>query len=383
MSFQPKQFLLACLISIVMLSNGWSEETKPITNKGNKWRIGYLEGGGYINYPINLRALVTALAELGWLEPVQIPVNFEDNDTKELWAWLCVNVKSDYLHFNANAYWSGKWDDTLRKKIRQQVITRLKNKKEIDLMLAMGTKAGQDLATNDHSVPTIVMSSSNPLRSGIIKRNDDSGFDHVNARVDPTRYERQLQIFHSVFGFKNLGIVYEYDTKDGRTYAAIDDVEKVAKELNFNIVSCNAPFSNITRKNAQKAVLKCHQEIAPKIDAYYFTNHRGISLEQMPQLLKPFYDRKIPTFSQVGSREVRHGVLMSIARANFKYIAMFHAKTIAKIFNGSKPRDLEQFFEDPPRIAINLKAAQIIGYNPSIDILSAADEIYDTIDKAE
>ena len=103
----------------------------------------------------------------------------------------------------------------------------------------------------------------------------------------------------------------------------------------------------------------------------------------MPQLMGHFLFNKIPTFSQRGTDEVKHGVLLSIARAGFKYVARFHAETIAKIFNGAKPRDLEQLFEDPPRIAINLKTAQIIGYDPTIDVLGFSDEVFEDIAAAK
>lgn len=91
--------------------------------------------------------------------------------------------------------------------------------------------------------------------------------------------------------------------------------------------------------------MKCHEELAPKVDAVYITVHRGVSLQKMDKLLAPLMRNKIPTFSQLGTEEVKHGVLLSIARAGFKYIARFHAETIARIFNGAKPRDLEQFLK--------------------------------------
>ena len=383
---QTRQVIILCTILIFAFSNAFAIEnhkysTRPITNKGEKWRIGYLEGGPYSNYPTNLRALVEALSEMRWIDEADLPPQTSEDDTSQLWAWICEKTKSKYIQFVSDAYWSSNWENELRFKNKQAVIHRLNTQKDIDLMLAMGTKAGQDLANNEHSVPVIVMSSSNPIGSKIIKSAQDSGFDHVNARVDPTRYERQIRIFHDIIGFEKLGIVYETHTVDGRTYAAVSDVEKVAKERGFEVVSCHAPFSNISKEKAEQAVIKCHNELAPKVDAFYITVHRGVALSKMPELLAPFFKHKISTFSQRGSREVQYGALLSIARAGFKFIAGFHAETIAKIFNGAKPRDLEQVFEDPPRIAINLKTAEKIGYTPPVDILGAADEIYDKIEK--
>jgi len=348
-------------------------------NIGKKWRIGYLEGGPYTNYPDNLRALVAAFSDLGWAKKPAFPPSADASDTKQLWSWLSKNLKSDYIEFVQDAYWSNNWDESLRPKNRKVILERLNRKKDIDLLLAMGTWAGQDLANNDHSVPTIVISTSNPIASKISKSVNDSGYDHLNARVDPTRYERQVRIFYDIFKFKRLGVVLEKDTIEGRSYAAIDDIEKVAKEKGFKVITCNAPFSGVPTEEAQGSVLKCHEELAPKVDAVYITVHRGVSLQKMDKLLAPFMRYKIPTFSQLGTDEVKHGVLMSIARAGFKYVARFHAETIARIFNGAKPRDLEQLFEDPPRIAINLKTAQIIGYDPSVDILGSSDEVFESI----
>jgi ABC-type uncharacterized transport system substrate-binding protein len=370
--------LVSCLWSVAAgAADTHHHSLNPTTNHGRKWRIGYLEGGPYSNYPLNLKALVVALAEIGWVDKVDAIPQGSETDTSLMWQWISGHVHSDYITFVADAYWSSNWDmDGLRIRNRRAVIKRLNAEKNIDLMLAMGTWAGQDLATDNHRVPTIVMSSSDPVGSGIIKSDQDSGFDHVNARVDPTRYERQLRIFHDIVGFTRLGIVYEKDTLEGNTYAAIDDVRKLAAERGFDIVSCHAPFSNVTQEAAFDSVLRCHRDLAPAIDAFYLTVHRGVDLDRMPELLAPFFEYKVPTFSQSGSHEVQRGVLLSIARAGFKYIAGFHAQTIAKIFNGARPRDLEQRFQDPPRIAINTQTAQVIGYDPAVEILNTADEIY-------
>jgi ABC-type uncharacterized transport system substrate-binding protein len=248
-------------------------------------------------------------------------------------------------------------------------------------MIAMGTWAGQDLANNDHAVPTVVCATSNPLEAGIIKSLDDSGYDHIHARIDPRRFERQVRLFHDIVGFQKLGIAY-INTVSGRSYASLSDIEKVAKEEGFEVVRCFLPDKVEGQELIDRTVV-CHKELASKVDAFYVTIQTGVTPKSIPLLMEPLNKNKIPTFSQGGSHEVRYGVLMSIAQAGYKYVSQFHAETIAKILNGSKPRALDQVFEDPPKIAINLAVAETIGYDPPVDILGAADEIYQEVEIAK
>jgi ABC-type uncharacterized transport system substrate-binding protein len=371
--------ILSLTVSLAFADKKFSVHPN-VKNKGKKIRIGYLEGGPFYNYPPNLIAFVMGLADLRWLESPNIPPRKNEADAKSVWQWLANNVKSDYLEFVPDAFYSSNWDVKFRKTQREKVIKRLKTKQDIDFMIAMGTWAGQDLANNEHKVPVVVLSSSAPIRSKIVKSVEDSGFDHVHARVDPTRYERQVQLFHDIIGFKKLGVAYE-DTFEGRTYAAISDIEKVAKERNFEVVRCFSKNQVPEIQMANDSVVKCHEELAQKVEAVYLTNQTGLNINNMKRLLEPLMKSKIPTFSQIGSRDVRYGVLLSIAQANFKYVGRFHAEIAARIFNGAKPRDLKQLFEDPPKISINLYTAQIIGYDPPVDILGAADEIYQDIEE--
>ena len=71
---------------------------------------------------------------------------------------------------------------------------------------------------------------------------------------------------------------------------------------------------------------------------------------------------------------------MSLSQASYKYVGELKTKTIAKVFNGSKPRQIPQIFEEPPKIAINIKTAEIIGYDPPVDVMLAADEIFQQVE---
>ncbi|MGK0289598.1 MAG: ABC-type uncharacterized transport system substrate-binding protein [bacterium] len=353
----------------------------PVLNNGKKWRIGYIQGGPYRDYHDIFTATIRSLMDLGWIEKGTIPKATEKEGNKVIWQWLA-KQKSNYLEFVQNGYYSSNWDKKIRPNTKTQLINRLNTKKGLDLVIAMGTWAGQDLANNKHSTSTIVLSTSDPLQSKIITSITDSGFDHLHATIDPTRYERQVQLFHDIIKFKKLGVIYE-DSLEGRSYAALSDIQKVSKAKGFSIVSCIAKFSTPKPADAERNVVKCTNELAKKVDALYIPVHSGVNTKNMPALLKPLYENKIPTFSQSGSIDVQYGVLLSIAQAQQKYVGQFHADTIAKVLHGVKPRSLKMIFEEPPKIAINLKAAKLISYDPPVDILGVADEIYQEIKKAE
>ncbi len=379
--FWHKILFNTAVILIMALSSGFAADKKPYSASppahiSKKWRIGYYEGGPYHNYPKTLIAIVQNLAGLGWIEPLTIPVQENDKDTDKLWAWLAANIRSRYIEFKTDAYYSYNWDKDRREKTKQLVLNRLKEHRDIDLLIAMGTNAGQDLANNEHSVPIIVCSASDAVRAKIIRSAEDSGHDHVHAHADPTRYIRQLRAFHDIFKFKKLGVAFQ-DTESGKSYAAIQDIQIVARERNFEIIQCHT-LPGAVSSESQAAVIKCAQELAPKIDAFYLTQQAGVNKETLPKIVAAMNDSKIPTFSQAGPAEVKLGILLSVATPDFKGMGRFHADIIAKIINGAKPRDLNQIFELPVKSAFNAETGKKIGLKPELYdlLLRSSVEVY-------
>lgn len=358
------------------------EAVMPVSNHGKKWRVGYIQGGIYESYQRTLLAVVQGLMNRGWIEQADLPKQDDLRDNSALWQWMAKNLNSNYLKFVEDAYWSANWDKEQRFMIRNTVLERLNETQDIDFMLAMGTWAGQDMASNAHQVPTMVLSTTDPIAAGIILSVNDSGFEHIHAKVDPDRHQRQVRLFYDIIPFKRLGIVYE-NTQEGRSFSAIDAVEKVAGELGFKLVRCYAVFNDVEPETAEQNLAQCYQELAPKIDALYRVRHPGATRANMPKLVQPLLEHNIPSFSQAGSQDVKRGILFSMALSDFKFVGQFYADTIAKILNGKKPRDLPQFFRNPPKIALNMKTAQLIGFEPSIEMLGVADEVYQDIEQPQ
>ncbi len=352
--------------------------TTPRMNNGKRWRIAYYEGGEYINYQMVLAATIRGLMKLGWIEPAALPPQ-EGEQTRTLWDWLSTEAKSEYLHFVPDAHYSAKWDKDFRAKLATKVLKRLNTTRDIDLLIAMGTWAGKDFANHDHSTATFVLSTTDPLSAGIIESVEDSGFNHVHAHIDPDRHTRQIQVFHEITGFRKLGVAYE-DSVDGRSYAAIESIERASDERDFELVSCYTKSDIEDTEKAEQSVIDCFRKLAKQVDAIYVTEQGGVNQRSIPLLVEVANAYNIPTFDQGGSNGVRLGFLASLSRAGYRYEGENNARNFAMVFNGVRPNEIEQLFREPPKIALNLKTAELIGFDPPVVLLGAADEIFNEIE---
>ncbi len=373
------RYILALAMSLLVCGAPAAKhyDTTPVApDDTRRWRIGYVESGDYVEYPLTLGEIVDGLEALGWLK-FQVP-RPEGLTGQELWQWLALNVQSEWLEFVADAYWRpGNFDAELRGPMRRSIMDRVHGRKDLDLIIAMGTWAGQDLRRLGPPLPTVVGSVSDPIASGIADSPQDSGRDNLHVRIEPERYERQLRLFHEIVGFDTLGIVYE-DSEAGRSYAAVDAAEQVARELGFRLEHCHAPSASIPIEAAVRNAVDCYADLAARhVDAIYVTTHRGVTPDSVKEIAKGLLQARVPSFAMTGSSEVRAGLLMSLAQADLSHVGLFHAETIARIFNGAQPRQLSQLWVDPPKIALNLSTARRIGFDPPVDILLAADEVYE------
>jgi hypothetical protein len=96
--FRISAFFFLFAFTSTVLAGDPSFSTQPVhaPSPGQKWRIGYVEGGDYIDYRETLLGTAAGLMELGWIPPFDIR-KLSDVDTPGIWQWLAKNAGSDYL----------------------------------------------------------------------------------------------------------------------------------------------------------------------------------------------------------------------------------------------------------------------------------------------
>jgi ABC-type uncharacterized transport system substrate-binding protein len=372
------------------LSDDWGREP-PQANGDRPWRIGYYEGGPYRDYPQYLRALIAGLAELGWIRPVDLgKAETPSDDSVGLWAQLAEQADGSQIEFVASACWSGDWDPAVQEANRRQAMEALRGG-ELDLIIAMGTRAGQDLR-NGHSVPTVVISATDPIESGIIDSAEDSGRDHLTTLCDPDRYVRQVRAFYNIARFDVVGVIADVGPQ-AQVYAHLPQLRRVAEEAGFRLRVGRARDEELSHdprvlagevtaeELAAVEVDKALSRMADEIDAFWIPDHRGFDPENMPAILKRLIAQGVVTWSPTGPDHVRRGVVLGMPERDLDQIGLRHARQIAAIFHGAIPRELPMRFEPSRAIILNVAAADRCGFSIPPGLLQAADEVYHTIDR--
>ena len=340
------------------------------------WRVAYIEGGPFVDYQKVLRGVALGLQRMGLIRNGAVPLPENSESVSGMWEWLAHNAGGTKVRFLTDAFYSADWDAETRAANREALLKRIREKNDIDLVLAFGTWGGQDLADADVDVPVIVASVTNAVEAGIIPSAEDSGRDNLAAPIEPDRFKHQVMLFHDIFKFKKLGIAYE-DTPSGRGSIALSEIESAAQELGVELLRCNDTFDVEDPALAADRLKACHARLAKQgADAVYLTYNRGMQPDTIADVLAPLAKAHVPTFSQTGESDVAHGALLSISQANTEEEGVFNAELMDAIIRGAKPRDLSQIFESSVSLAMNLRMATLIGWNPPLEILAAVDEFY-------
>lgn len=329
--------------------------------------------GPLAEYSHALYGLALSLRQDGFLD--EPPPQDAANDISDFWRWLGEHA-DNRLHFLQDGFYSAQWNDRKRVEVRQAVQRRLETQRDVDAVLVFGTRAGQDMAALPTDVPVIVASATDAVESGIVRSVADSGKDNVTALVEPSRYKRQVKLFHQLFAFRRLGVVYE-DDPTGRAVVALKEIEEAAASLDVELLRCRTALHDSNPAAVADNVEACHKDLAARhADAVYLTFNVALPPELLRRTIAPLLDAGLPTFSQSGADVVKQGALISLANSATEQ-GRQTARLLRGVMEGTLPRALSQRFQTPMLLVINLRTAASIGWNPPLDVLLSVDEFYD------
>jgi ABC-type uncharacterized transport system substrate-binding protein len=351
----------------------WSDSPGAKSGDGSRaLKVAYFEAGPYRDYLMTFLGLAIGLEEVGLIRSGRPPVS-QSESSKAVWEWLAGSAGGESLLFLPDGFYSAGWDESKVAELRDLILKRAKDS-EIDLILAFGTAAGKALAGAGLETPVMSIAATDPVSAGISLSAERSGHDYLHVQVESGKIERQLAMFHNIFGFRTLGVPYDL-SPEGRLAMGVPSIERAAAELGFEILPCQVSLGTPDQETAVRNLTYCVESLSQKSEAIYLTISKGMAEERMAEILAPAIAGRIPTFSQRGPAETRLGVLMSLAEPDFQASGRFEAEGVRRIVSGQKPGDIPQIYLAPLTMALNINTAMAIGWDPPFEVLAAVDEL--------
>ena len=339
-------------------------------------RVAYVQGGDMEGSADILWGLSRGLRTLGLME-CQAPRGGEEFTVHETWEWLATHC-TGRVRFVPDAFYDGRRDIALRADNKTVLRQRARTKGDVNVILALGTPGGLDMATDMEPAAVLVVDSTDPVGAGIVRGVEFSGRPNVHAVVENARYFKQLEMFHNIFPFRRLGLCYE-SSPEWRSIIAYNDIRRASKELGFELVE--ALIADFTQDEVHNTRLRsqCHQRLAGQVDAVYLTMGPGNSRRLYKELLTPLLVAKVPTFAQEGELAVKAGALLGFCGTNVDELGIFEARVFQQLLDGKRPNQISQIYDNDDDVALNIRNASLIGWKIPSTVLASVDHIFENI----
>ena len=363
-------FVVACVISCVMCSCGSYTKTEDQVTGASPSvvRIGCFNSGEYFFYHDELDSIALELQRLGWISGYE--EGKERKATKDVWLDLCA-CESEYLHFISDVYYEKYY-------MSNEELSAAAACKDVDLMIAIGSLAGQFLTevADEISYDYMVIGVADAVSAGIVTGPNERVNDRSFAVVDSGRIMHQLEAAYEIFEFHDVGVVYE-DSEAAYSYSGIGQLEELSKKYGFNIHRLHvveAYTQDYDRYYSE--LLAAYEELIPQIDMLYITT-ATIEDDKLPWLLNDVIDAGIVTLAETSESQVENGALMHITVSDASEEGSFIALRICDYANGVGITEMDMVFEVTPRISLNSTTIIRTGVKIPLATYLIADRIYE------
>ncbi len=238
---------------------------------------------------------------------------------------------------------------------------------EIDVVLPLGIlgshQAGQ---RTDLGKPAIAPMVVDPVLQGFPMANDVSGRNNFTYVADFHGIGNDVRAFQKIVKFEHLVAFVDEALLDALPELG-DKAAGLAAELDTRITIIH------TGDDAAAALA----DIPADADAVYVTGLLRFSDAELRELAQGLAARRLPSFSLIGHSELKSGLLMTAggAERDNERMARRVVLMIQRIALGENPATFEVSFPTEQRFAINMQVAQQIGFSPSWEFLSDAEQI--------
>jgi outer membrane protein TolC len=255
----------------------------------------------------------------------------------------------------------GKWNaDKVRK-----AINSLLSDSEVDLVIAWGVMASNIFCCRrDLPKPVIAPAIIDAELQGLPMIRGISGVKNLNYVSFPNNIEADIRAFFNIIPFKKLAVFVNKITYEAMPILS----EKSSEALQSAGIE---GFIIPVERTAEEALAL----LPIDVDAAYIAPIIHIPSEEFDEIIQGLNNRKIPSFSFFGRKEVEQGVLAGIKPDVFPKLIRRVSLNVQRILLGEDAGSIPVAFAVGQQLTLNMATARAIGLSPTWEVLTEAELI--------
>jgi len=251
----------------------------------------------------------------------------------------------------------------------KQHVNELLADDDLDIIIGIGSMVSQILSrSGPYPIPVLATGVFHPEHQNIpITASNTSGVENFGYLMIPMSIERDLELFYTIYPFKNLGfLIYE------------DYPNSIPGFNDFF-------FSFLKDYDAEAQIIPMGKDyrqvidnIPADVDALYIGFLFDYAPEEYMEIINMVNDKKLPTFSLIGRPFVEMGFLAGAAPGSLlDNLSRRIALDVEKILSGEDPANFQVTVQYNDELVINMRTARKIDFFPSFSTLSQAEVLYE------
>jgi outer membrane protein TolC len=250
----------------------------------------------------------------------------------------------------------------------RRALDRLLADPEVDVVLALGLVASYEAAHRETlPKPVIAPMVTDPVLQGYPLKDGRSGRHNFVYVTSFQGVADEIRLFQRVVRFRHVAVLI--DRLPLETMPELDTkAQRLAGELGVR-----ATLVPVTT-----SVDEALAALPADADAVYVAPLMRLKESDLQELAQKLIERRLPSFSLLGRRELLAGLLLSVSgdREEDQRLARRIALDLQRIVAGEDAANLEVGFPVQQRLAINMRTARAIGFSPRWQDLSDAEQYF-------
>lgn len=256
-------------------------------------------------------------------------------------------------------------------------IKELAGRSDIDLIFTIGTHSTKRMVKAEKKTPIIYTIVGDPQYAGIVTDWKSSGANYTGVET-PEYYTKVVRLMHHFVGFKSLGMIYLKGSPSHE--AGIRQISALSRELGFKFVAKGFPLRNEHRVRFPRDQIRSNMQsnlesVCPQVEAF-FVQTSSTFTKEFDLFMTAFL--KYRTISAGDPTNIKKGLVMGIGKDATRFGRQC-AQYAVKILSGTAPADLPMDTGSKLSVDVNLKAAEMVGFEPPFELISGADNLYQDV----